>query len=368
MQGAGGVGGLLMVTEHSAQSTAHYYPTYDGNGNVSEYLDSTGASVAHYEYDAFGNEIVAATSGSLAQNFSHRFSTKYYDEESGLYYYGYRYYDPNVGRWINRDPIEESGGTNLYGFVYNSSPNWFDDLGHSPKSGYTRVGTLNGNPVYESNSTGRRFVVENQKVYQPGGSSGHYTIEPVAREIQSGEQAKSGNFNVGDLIRAIFPTQELISFKFKGKLGKVPVPIPGVTAQFAVDASGKIICCEKEDGSDGLMYEGSVNVTADIGWDAVIKGPKKPVILKVGGRSGNRPKCQNKAGVKIALEAYAEVRAGYAYAKATGKIGSCSLPGGCSWDFSKSKTEAGFENSMALGGKVMLKGKVSLNDFKLTLN
>ena len=167
---------------------------------------------------------MAATSGSLAQNFSHRFATKYYDEESGLYYYGYRYYDPNVGRWINRDPIEESGGTNLYGFVYNSSPNWFDDLGHSPKSGYTRVGTLNGNPVYESNSTGRRFVVENQKVYQPGGSSGHYTIEPVAREIQSGEQAKSGNFNVGDLIRAIFPTQELISFKFKGKLGKVPVP------------------------------------------------------------------------------------------------------------------------------------------------
>ena len=129
MQGAGGVGGLLMVTEHSAQSTAHFYPTYDGNGNVSEYLDSTGASVAHYEYDAFGNEIVAATSGSLAQNFSHRFSTKYYDEESGLYYYGYRYYDPVTGRWLNRDPIEEQGGYNLYAFVGNDGLNYWDYLG-----------------------------------------------------------------------------------------------------------------------------------------------------------------------------------------------------------------------------------------------
>jgi hypothetical protein len=36
---------------------------------------------------------------------------------SGLYYYGYRFYDPVAGRWINRDPIEESGGVNLYGFV-----------------------------------------------------------------------------------------------------------------------------------------------------------------------------------------------------------------------------------------------------------
>ena len=129
MQGAGGVGGLLMVTEHSAQSTAHFYPTYDGNGNVSEYLDSTGASVAHYEYDAFGNEIVAATSSSLAQNFSHRFSTKYYDEESGLYYYGYRDYDPTVGRWLHRDRLGGRGGLNIYGMVGNNTVNDSDYLG-----------------------------------------------------------------------------------------------------------------------------------------------------------------------------------------------------------------------------------------------
>lgn len=133
MQGAGGVGGLLMVTEQSAQSTAHFYPTYDGNGNVSEYLDSTGASVAHYEYDAFGNEIVAATSGSLAQNFSHRFSTKYYDEESGFYYYGYRYYDPVTGRWMSRDPLGENldtGEINEYAFISNEGSYQWCKLPH----------------------------------------------------------------------------------------------------------------------------------------------------------------------------------------------------------------------------------------------
>jgi RHS repeat-associated protein len=120
MQGAGGVGGLLAVTD----STGTYYPTYDGNGNVSEYLDSTGAVVAHYEYDPFGKTTVA--SGSKAQDFSHRFSTKPLDLTTGLYYYAYRYYDPVTGRWPSRDPIGEQGGINLYGFVGNDGLGRFD--------------------------------------------------------------------------------------------------------------------------------------------------------------------------------------------------------------------------------------------------
>jgi RHS repeat-associated protein len=44
-------------------------------------------------------------------------------------YYGYRYYHPQTGSWINRDPIEEDGGLNLYGFVGNDGVNWVDILG-----------------------------------------------------------------------------------------------------------------------------------------------------------------------------------------------------------------------------------------------
>jgi len=43
--------------------------------------------------------------------------------------YLYRYYDPLTGRWPSRDPIEEEGGINLYGFVGNSPSIWFDYLG-----------------------------------------------------------------------------------------------------------------------------------------------------------------------------------------------------------------------------------------------
>jgi integrase/recombinase XerD len=44
-------------------------------------------------------------------------------------YYGYRYYDPQTGRWSSRDPIEEKGGVNLYGFIGNNGTNRYDVLG-----------------------------------------------------------------------------------------------------------------------------------------------------------------------------------------------------------------------------------------------
>lgn len=57
----------------------------------------------------------------LADAFNIRYSTKYYDAESDLYYYGYRYYAPSLHRWLTRDPIAEEGGLNLYGFCENRS-------------------------------------------------------------------------------------------------------------------------------------------------------------------------------------------------------------------------------------------------------
>ncbi len=65
----------------------------------------------------------------MAKEFNILFSTKYYDWETGLYYYGYRYYSPTIGRWLSRDPIGEKGGRNLYGFVDNNPLNLNDFLG-----------------------------------------------------------------------------------------------------------------------------------------------------------------------------------------------------------------------------------------------
>ena len=101
---------------------------YDGNGNVGQVIDSVGGIGAYYEYDAYGKLI--SSSGIFAEVNPYRFSTKYFDTETDLYYYGYRYYDPTLGRWLTRDPIEEEGGINLYGFVGNEPVGGVDPFGN----------------------------------------------------------------------------------------------------------------------------------------------------------------------------------------------------------------------------------------------
>ena len=135
-QGAGGVGGLLGVKEQSGTHAGTYHFAYDANGNITEVLKKNtgsllaGSLVAHYEYDPFGNTIRSTGAYAAANPF--RFSTKYWDPETTFYYYGYRHYDPATGRWPNRDPIEEQGGLNLYGFVGNDPISYSDYLGQNP--------------------------------------------------------------------------------------------------------------------------------------------------------------------------------------------------------------------------------------------
>ena len=125
LQDGGGVGGLLAVLEPNG--TTHL-TAYDGNGNVAALVNkTTGAITAAYEYDAFGQTIRAT--GAMSATNPFRFSTKYTDSETGLLYYGRRYYNPQLGRWVGRDPIEEKGGLHLYGFVGNNGVNRWDMLG-----------------------------------------------------------------------------------------------------------------------------------------------------------------------------------------------------------------------------------------------
>ena len=109
MEGAGGIGGLLARSDgySSGNFTTHNYYFADGNGNVTYMLNSSQSMVASYRYDPFGNTI--SSSGTLADANVYRFSSKEIHANSGMYYYGYRFYDPNLQRWINRDPIKDRG-------------------------------------------------------------------------------------------------------------------------------------------------------------------------------------------------------------------------------------------------------------------
>jgi RHS repeat-associated protein len=127
-QGAGGVGGLIAI--HT--STSKLLPCYDGNGNITAYIDATTQEpAAQYDYDAFGNQIQLLPSSFPLQT-SYGFSTKPTDPVTNWSYYTFRHYDPVKGRWTSRDPIGERGGVNLFGFVFNRPLIWIDVLGQDP--------------------------------------------------------------------------------------------------------------------------------------------------------------------------------------------------------------------------------------------
>jgi RHS repeat-associated protein len=131
LQGAGGVGGLLCWIEGRDGSPSRpFFPSYDANGNITDLVDTNGTVVAHYEYDPYGNTI--AKSGDQADTNPFRFSSKYWDGETGFYYYGYRFYSPDLGRFLNRDPIGEMGGIGLLGYVENQTTDRIDILGLWP--------------------------------------------------------------------------------------------------------------------------------------------------------------------------------------------------------------------------------------------
>jgi len=91
---------------------------------------SVAATPHYFPESPFGETIVAT--GPLAKENPFRFSTKYTDDESGLLYYGYRYYSPSLGRWLARDPVNAIM-LNLYGYVDNDPMDFVDTDGRAKK-------------------------------------------------------------------------------------------------------------------------------------------------------------------------------------------------------------------------------------------
>jgi len=130
---------------------SYFYHT-DGLGSIAQITFSSKQVVASYTYDAFGN--ITSQSGSLANPYT--FTGREYDQESGLYYYRARYYDPKIGRFLSTDPLDmamvilirqylprsNNSGllyhysisnplmiSNVYLYVGNNPVNWVDPLG-----------------------------------------------------------------------------------------------------------------------------------------------------------------------------------------------------------------------------------------------
>jgi RHS repeat-associated protein len=121
-----GVGGLPVAAvtpavDGATLSAVYYHHDVQGSTVAVTQGGESGASEA-YTYSDFG----APGAGSWA---TYRYAGYRYDNETGLYYVNARYYNPNLGRFLQTDPIGLSGGTNLYAYVGNDPINFFDPTG-----------------------------------------------------------------------------------------------------------------------------------------------------------------------------------------------------------------------------------------------
>src|SRR5207244_2836319 len=131
LQGAGGIGGLLGRSDLSPAAMSHAYYHADKNGNVTALINEHEIMVASYLYDPFGNTI--AKSGPLANANRYQFSSKETHQPSSLLYFGLRFYDATLQRWLTPDPDGSAAGQTLYEFTSNSPVNQFDPDGARPR-------------------------------------------------------------------------------------------------------------------------------------------------------------------------------------------------------------------------------------------
>mgnify|MGYP002566797125 FL=1 len=125
---------------------SEYYYIRNGQGDIIGILDSSGTQIVSYVYDSWG-KLVSVTDASgndksgdasfIGNLNPFRYRGYYYDTESGLYYLQSRYYDPEVGRFINADAEvasvgESVQGYNLFAYCFNNPVNLFDENGNWP--------------------------------------------------------------------------------------------------------------------------------------------------------------------------------------------------------------------------------------------
>ncbi len=185
LEGAGGIGGLLARSDgYSAGNwTNHNFYFADGNANIAYMINSSQAMVASYRYDPFGNTI--SSSGSLSAANVYRFSSKEIHVNSGMYYYLYRFYDPNLQRWINRDPISD------YAFFRAKTRNlpWMDREALRSEARGNHYLFVGNKPTISPDPEGLESWIP---FYNPGGDKrpiGVPTVDmPCARAIKEAAQ------------------------------------------------------------------------------------------------------------------------------------------------------------------------------------
>ena len=138
----------LTAIRYVAGATDHYYyVTTNMQGDVLGIYTAAGVLLASYEYDAWGNCTVTTHNANYTIGDLNpiRYRGYYYDTETGFYYCNSRYYDPEIGRWINADGViagvgGDVKGYNLFAYCMNNPVNMSDPSGGWPSWNDIKVG------------------------------------------------------------------------------------------------------------------------------------------------------------------------------------------------------------------------------------
>lgn len=129
-----------LQTKYDNMPKQLFYIVKDQIGSTIALMNSSGSAVQSYTYDAYGTPYIRTTaSGSYSplktiKGISRLFTGREYDSEIGMYYYRARYYDPELGRFISRDPIGMRDDVNLYGYVGENPVRFTDPMGKEKKT------------------------------------------------------------------------------------------------------------------------------------------------------------------------------------------------------------------------------------------
>lgn len=131
----------------TTDGSTYYYIT-NLQGDVMALLNSTGTAVAQYSYDPYGNVITAT--GDLAALNPLTYRGYVYDRETTLYYLQSRYYDPELGRFINADALVSTGqgvlGNNMFAYCLNNPVVLADSSGTAAHIGFSADGQIHDAP------------------------------------------------------------------------------------------------------------------------------------------------------------------------------------------------------------------------------
>ena len=239
--------------------TTYYYAT-NLQGDVVALLNTSGTAVVTYTYDAWGK--LLETGGSMASTLGALNPLRYrgyvYDTETGLYYLQSRYYDPEVGRFINADGLVATGvgllGNNMFAYCNNNPSNFKDTGGYLPISSgivspqisrYELVQTGNGNITEEKDDNsekvfkvvkslwtnfefsfgiGMGFEIENTILDFLGFTIGmHGNLVHV--QLEDGELSCGQEYNSGVAVTALFYNYGFVEYKYNKDFIFAPVEV-----------------------------------------------------------------------------------------------------------------------------------------------